>query len=104
MPHDPLIAEFDQEMLSIYQRALSEAHYKASRFLTMLSDHGGLETARILIHSPTVSEGYAALWERKCLNLTVEAVIYDNPKWHRLFTEEELAICKRRLADYRYLD
>jgi hypothetical protein len=91
-------------MLSIYQRALSEAHYKATRFLTMLSDHGGLETARSLIHSLTVSESYAALWERNRLNLTVEAVIYDNPKWHRLCTEEELALCKRRLTDYRYFD
>jgi hypothetical protein len=51
-----------------------------------------------------VSEGYAALWERNRLDLTVEAVIYDNPKWHRLFTEEELTTCKRRLADYRYFD
>jgi hypothetical protein len=40
MAHDPLVSEFDQEMLSIYQRALSEAHYNATRFLTMLSDHG----------------------------------------------------------------
>lgn len=104
MPYDSLIAEFDQEMLSIYQRALSEADYKASRFLAILSDHGGLETARILIHSSTVSEGYAALWERKRLNLTVEAVIHDNVKWHSLFTEEELAICKRRLTQYRYFE
>jgi hypothetical protein len=28
-----LISEFDEEMLGIYERALSEAHYKATRFL-----------------------------------------------------------------------
>jgi hypothetical protein len=99
---DPLISAFDQEMLNIYQRALSEAHYRATRFLSMLHEHRGLATARLLIHSSSVSEGYTALWERKRLDLTVEAVIYDNPKWHPLFTEEELVICKTRLTDYEY--
>lgn len=102
MAHDHVVAEFDDEMLRIYQRALSEAGYKATRFLTMLHDHRGLETAKILIHSQTVSEGYTALWERHRLNLTVEAVIYDNPKWHPLFTVEELEICRQRLEDYQY--
>jgi hypothetical protein len=76
---DPLISAFDEEMLDIYHRALAEAHYKATRFLSMLHEHRGLATARLLIHSSTVSEGYTALWERKRLDLTVEAVIHDNP-------------------------
>lgn len=45
----------------------------------MLHEHGGLQTARILIHAATVSEGYTALWERG-LDLTVEALIHDNPQ------------------------
>lgn len=102
MREDALAAEFDQEMLSIYQRALSEASYKATRFLQMLNEHRGLETARILLHARTVSEGYTALWERDRLDLTVEAVIHDNPKWHPLFTQDELAICIKRLKEYRY--
>lgn len=99
MADEALVAEFDQQMLRIYQRALSEANYKATRFLQMLHEHRGLETARILLHSPNVSEGYTALWERGRLDLTVEAVIHDNPKWHPLFTEEELAICAQRLKE-----
>jgi hypothetical protein len=99
---DLLIIQFDQEMLDIYQRALTEAHYKATRFLGMLHEHRGLATARLLIHSSSVSEGYTALWERKRLDLTVEAVIHNNAKWHPLFTDEELAICKKRLTDYEY--
>ena|ERR1017187_2115371 len=102
MPNQTLITEFDDEMLRVYQRALTEANYRASKFLTMLHEHRGLETARILIHSPAVSDGYTALWERQRLDLTVEAVIYDNPKWHPLFTAEELAVCRRRLEDYEY--
>jgi hypothetical protein len=89
-------------MISIYQRALLHAQYNATRFLGMLYEHRGLQTARLLIHASTVSEGYTALWERKRLDLTVEAVIHDHPKWHPLFTQEELSICKKRLIDYNY--
>jgi hypothetical protein len=103
MTDDALVAKFDQEMLGIYQRAHSEANYNATRFLHMLHEHGGLETARILLHSANVSEGYTALWERGRLDLTVEAVIHNNPKWHPLFTQDDLAICAKRLKEYRYL-
>jgi hypothetical protein len=100
---DALVVQFDEAMLSIYERALREANYRATRFLTMLHEHRGLETARLLIHSPAVSEGYTALYLRKRLDLTVEAVIHDDPKWHPLFTQEELAICKKRLTDNDYI-
>jgi hypothetical protein len=93
---------FADEMHRIYQRALAEAGYKATRYLHMLHEHGGLQTARMLIHSSTVSEGYTALWERKRLDLTVEALIYDNSRWHPLFTADEMAICKKRLTEYEY--
>jgi hypothetical protein len=69
----------------------------------MLHDRGGLPTAQYLLHSSTVSEGYTALWERGHFYLTVEALIHDNPKWHQLFTADELAICVKRLTDYGYL-
>lgn len=95
MEDQALLEGFDTEMLRIYQRALTEAKYKASRFLEMLHEHRGLETARILLHAQKVSEGYTALWERGRLDLTVEAVIHDNAKWHPLFTESELAICRK---------
>ena len=66
----------------------------------------GRETAfsANLASSTNVSEGYTALWERGRLDLTVEAVIHDNPKWHPLFTQEDLAICARRLREYRLSD
>ena len=82
MADKTMVAEFDQEMFRIHERASSEANYNATRFLHMLYEHRGLETARILLHSTNVSEGYTALWERGRLDLTVEAVIHDNPKWH----------------------
>ena len=97
-----LVSEFDEAMVEIYRRALSEANYKASRFLSMVQDDGGFATARYLIHAAQVSEGYAALWERKRLDLTVEAMVLSNTKWHPLFTTEELERCSGRLKEYGY--
>lgn len=103
MGDEALVAAFNEEMFGVYQRSRSEAHYNATRFLQMLQEHGGLQTARILLHAPSVSEGYTALWERHRLDLTVEAVIHDNPKWHPLFSQAELNICTQRLTHYEYL-
>ncbi|MCI0381133.1 MAG: hypothetical protein L0Y72_08460 [Gemmataceae bacterium] len=99
---EQLEQRFDAAMMDIYRRAKSEANYNASRFFQMLTEHRGLETARILLHADTVSEGYTALWERGRLDLTVEALIHDHPEFHPLFTQEELGIARRRLIDYKY--
>lgn len=99
--NEELRARFDEAMMEVYRRALNECDYKATRFLQMLHDHRGLETARILLHASKVSEGYVALWERKRLDLTVEAVILA-PEWHPLFSDGEREIARNRLADYGY--
>lgn len=99
---DTLEIQFNEAMLDIYRKAKSEAKYNAQRFLQMVVDHGGLEAARMLIHSDTVSEGYTALWERGRLDLTVEAMVTETKQFHSLFTEEELEICFRRLGEYNY--
>ena len=95
----PLERALHAEMLDIYKRAKSETGYNASRFLSMVSERGGLETARALLHAPTISDGYRALWQYGRLDLTVEAVILDE-KWHELFTESERHIAKERLQKF----
>lgn len=97
---NPLEIQFHEAMLDIYRKAKSEAKYPAIRFLQMVTDHGGLVAAHMLINSATVSEGYTALWERGRLDLTVEAMVLDNEKYHSLFSEEELATCRKRLNQY----
>ena len=94
---------FELDMHNIYRRARIEANYNATRYLQMLDNHGGLETAHILINAPQVSEGYSALWERGRLDLTVEALIWDNPEYHQLFTKEEMQKIKERLLSYKYV-
>lgn len=100
---DELIKEFEQAMHEIYDRALNEAGYPAKTFRSMLFELGAVETARRLILSSKTPEGYIALWEKKRLDLTLEALIYENPKWQTLFAPEELTKLTKRLKDYGYL-
>lgn len=88
-------------MMSIYQRAKFEAGYNATRYLQMLQEHRGLETAKILLHASHVSDGYTALWERGRLDLTVEALILEK-KWYPLFSDQEREIARKRLEDHGY--
>jgi hypothetical protein len=93
--------EFDTAMMGIYHRAKYEADYNATRYLRMLRDHGGVQTAKILLHASNVSDGYTALWERKRLDLTVEALILEE-KWSSLFSDAEREIGRNRLRAYNY--
>ena len=86
-------------MVGVYRRAKSEAGYNATYFLRMISEQGGLATARSLVMSATVSEGFTALWERKRLDLTVEALVLE-PQFAGLFSEAELDLARERLAQY----
>lgn len=98
---ESLEAAFDTAMMDIYHRARAEAKYNASRYLQMLNENRGLQTAQTLLYAQTVSEGYTALWERKRLDLTVEALILE-PRWNELFTDEDRAIARNRLNEYGY--
>jgi hypothetical protein len=53
-----LTKHFDGAMFEIYRRAKSEAGYNATIFLRILSERGGLATAKYLINSPKPSDGY----------------------------------------------
>jgi len=94
---------FDSAMMLIYTRARSEAKYTATRYLQMLNDNRGIATAQSLIRATTPSEGFTALWERKRLDLTVEALVLQH-EWAPLFEEEPdlLVLARKRLAIYEY--
>jgi hypothetical protein len=98
-----LSKQFDAAMFEIYRRAKSEAGYNATIFFGMLTDRGGLSTAKYLINSRKPSDGYANLHQLGRLDLTVEAMVVEDPKWHELFTDEELDKAERRLTDYEYI-
>lgn len=97
-----LEAQFDQAMFNIYRTAKAEAKYNATIFLKMLTDNGGVRTAKTLINSPQPSDGYTTLHLRGRLDLTVEAVVVGNERWHPLFLDEELDRARARLRAYEY--
>lgn len=97
-----LKAQFTQALLTAYLRAKTEAKYNATVFYRMLDQHKGVDTAKRLINSPNQSDGYTALYLRNRLDLTVEAIVVDNPRWHSLFDSEDLEKAKERLRANRY--
>jgi hypothetical protein len=51
--------------------------------------------------APAVSDGFTALWERRRLDLTVEATVL-RKEFEPLFTPDELDTAGRRLEQYGY--
>jgi len=93
---------FHEAMISIYTRARDECSYIATRFLQMVNEVGGLEAAKALLHAAELSDGFTELWLRRRLDLTMEALIVQNPEWYPLFTQEEIQIALKRLSQCGY--
>ena len=92
---------FHQAMIEVYKEAKSKLGYNATRFLQMVTEHGGVEAARRLINASEPSEGYGRLFELGRLDLTVEAYAL-RPEWAALFSPKELELARRRLREYGY--
>lgn len=88
-------------LIESYKRAHSEAGYHAPWFAEMIHDRFGYDTATYLIRSTQPSKGFTNLWERKRLDLTVEALII-RPEWAPLFSEDDLQRAHKRLLEYHY--
>ena len=95
--------EFTRCLFELASKTKKETDYNPYGFEKMLSERKGVQTAKYLIGTREPSEGYTRLCELERLDLTVEAYIWDNEKWHSLFTEEELKKCRNRLRDYEYI-
>ncbi len=93
--------DFTRAMFDGYRRARTEAHYNAPYFLQMLQERLGYDTAIHLIYSQQPSIGFTHLWERKRLDLTVEALVL-RPEWQSIFTEADLRAARHRLEEYHY--
>lgn len=97
----PIETEFAERMKAVYERGRSEAGYNASYFVSMLAQYGPQETAHKLLASPAISDGFAELWERKRLDLTVEAIVVE-PQFSELFSENEIELARKRLEQFGY--
>jgi hypothetical protein len=89
-------------VLSVYESAKVKYGYVATRFLTLVHQKGGLQAAKELLRSPTLSQGLIKLWEVEALDISMEARIVYDRRWHPLFSEEEIARAKKRLDELHY--
>jgi hypothetical protein len=94
--------EFTKALYEGYRCARTEAKYNAPFFLEMLEDRFGYDTAVYLITQAKPSIGFTHLWERKRLDLTVEAYVL-SPEWCKLFPRDVLLAAHRRLSEYKYI-
>lgn len=93
--------EFHAAMLQIYECAARlKPPYRATRFLQMVQGSGGKAAADQLLASANPSAGFTELFlrGRENLKLSVEYLVLQSP-WHQLFTEEQLAVARRRLVE-----
>jgi hypothetical protein len=98
-----LEAEFETALRGTYEAARKRG-YVATYFLQMLDEHGGVETARRLLAKSEPQTGLFELYDLGILNESMEAVIWDNPRYHPLFTPEEIGEAYRRLEELRYFE
>lgn len=98
---EDLEKRFHDRMVQVYQKGKSEAGYNANYFIQMVGEQGGLATARQLLAAPQISDGFSALWERRRLDLTVEACVLSS-EFEDLFTDAELDLARSRLKDFGY--
>jgi hypothetical protein len=90
-------------MLGIYKAAKNlKPPYHAPRFLRMVQEHGGKETADRLLATGQPSEGFTQLFLRgkDNLRISVEYIVLQNP-WRKLFTNEQLEVARNRLCKYQ---
>lgn len=97
--------EFQQLLVRNYEEARDKLGYDATKFIRMISPDRGVEVARMLIESGNPSRGFLRLWnegKNPRLDLSVEAAVVDNPRFHSLFDEKIIKKAKVRLRGCGY--
>jgi hypothetical protein len=95
-----LEAAFHQAMLDGYEQ-LAKLGYRATYFLRMVQELGGVQAARQLISQEAMTEGFTRIWELNRLDLSAEALVL-KPEYRELFTVEERQRARQNLMDLNY--
>jgi hypothetical protein len=96
---DEVERRFHRAMIGIYETAKHELGYNATRFAQMVSEQGGLATARRLLWSDAPSDGFTTLWEHHRLDLTVEDHVL-RAEFASLFSDVDREQALTRLKEY----
>lgn len=82
--------------------AAKKRGYVPTIFMQMLAEHGAVETARRLLSTSEPQTGLYQLWDLGLLQESMEAAIWDNPRFHQFFTPVEIGEAYRRLEELNY--
>ena len=86
---------FHNDMVDLYKRGKTVG-FNSTRFLNMISEYGGYETACRLIAGRDDVSGFTELWAIDRLDLSMEHLVVN--EWSHIFDEEQVKICADRLA------
>jgi hypothetical protein len=102
MPTTALEQEFDDACMESVKEC-RKLGYNPSLFVTMRAQMGSVEACRRLMNSPKWPDGFVRLLEMKRLDLSIEALVHDNPKFRPLFDTPTLDNCEKRLVEADYI-
>ncbi|MGY4102482.1 GmrSD restriction endonuclease domain-containing protein [Nocardia sp. R16R-3T] len=94
-------AEFTKTVNEAIARAINETGYRPGQFRRMVAEMGAVATARKLLATKQLSEGFSTLWEFERLDLTVEAAVLDE-RFAELFTDQERETARFRLQQFGF--
>jgi len=92
---------FHNAMVNVYLEAKKQCGYNATRFLQMVAERGGLETARHLLAESETQTGFEELWRHNRLDLSVENLVLQE-KWRGLFADDELRRAREMLLAHGF--
>lgn len=98
---DKLELAFTEELKNRAYEAKKKYKYNPTRFLQMLAQYGGWDTAKRLIKDGEISDGFTRLLIEGRLDLTMEAVVIEH-RFNDLFSDKEIQICKDKLIASGY--
>ena len=94
-----LVSRFPMAMLQVYDDVSAACGgYRPTQFRRLVCEEGGLGAARFFLHETKPSSGFTELFRCNRLELSMEALVTQEP-WCQLFTQEELGQARKRLAD-----
>ncbi len=98
-----LESEFEQDLQAALLEGKEKYKFKATRFVQMMAEYGGVGAARHLLESGPIAiqTGLTELWQRGRLDLSVEARVL-LPKYRSLFSDDLREIASRRLTAYEF--
>jgi hypothetical protein len=92
--------DFHHAMIGVYEYA-KNYDYFATYFKGMVDKYRGVGAAKRLLAKQEIQEGLMKLWELKCLDHSMEALVIQE-RFRPLFSDQEVAEAHRRLEELGY--